>query len=68
MTLPHTEREAPVVEIYPREPKTVRVGESAMLSCRAIVGIPKPTVVWSRHDGRPFSLRIDQKISDSEIH
>ncbi|XP_055304959.1 basement membrane-specific heparan sulfate proteoglycan core protein isoform X6 [Sitodiplosis mosellana] len=54
-------REAPVVEIYPRDPQTVRVGESAMLSCRAIAGIPTPTVVWSRQDRRPLSSRVEEK-------
>ncbi|XP_031635070.1 basement membrane-specific heparan sulfate proteoglycan core protein isoform X6 [Contarinia nasturtii] len=54
-------REAPVVEIYPREPQTVRIGESAMLSCRAIAGIPTPNVIWSRSDRAPLSQRVEEK-------
>lgn len=54
-------REAPLVEIHPREPQTVRVGESAMLSCRAIAGIPAPTVIWHRRDQSPFSERIREE-------
>lgn len=54
-------REAPLLEIHPREPQTVRVGESAMLSCRAIAGIPSPTVVWSRRDQGPLSHRITEE-------
>lgn len=56
-----TVREAPVIEIYPREPVTVRVGESAMLSCRATAGIPSPTVTWARRDQSPFSHRIKEE-------
>lgn len=55
-----TARESPRVEIYPREPQTVRVGESAMLSCRAIGGIPTPSIVWARRDGSPI-LRSEEK-------
>lgn len=50
-------REAPVLEIHPKEPQQIREGESAMLSCRAIAGIPYPTVSWRRKDGRPMSNR-----------
>lgn len=32
-----------------------------MLSCRAIAGIPSPTVVWSRRDQSPFSHRIKEE-------
>lgn len=54
-------REAPQIEIHPKEPQSIRVGESAMLSCRAIAGIPSPTVVWSRRDQSPFSHRINEE-------
>lgn len=54
-------REAPVIEIYPREPQTVRVGESAMLSCRAVAGIPSPTVVWTRRDQSRLSHRVKEE-------
>lgn len=59
--VPKLAREAPTIEIYPREPQTVRVGESAMLSCRAIAGIPSPTVVWTRRDQSPLSHRIKEE-------
>lgn len=32
-----------------------------MLSCRAIAGIPTPTVVWSRQDRRPLSSHVEEK-------
>lgn len=54
-------REAPLLEIHPKEPQTVRVGESAMLSCRAVAGIPSPTVVWHRRDQSPFSDKIREE-------
>lgn len=50
-----------MVEIYPHEPQTVRVGESVMLSCRAIAGIPTPTVVWARRDRVPITHRVEEK-------
>lgn len=56
-----TAREAPAVEIHPRDPQILRVGEQALLSCRAIAGIPSPTVVWTRRDGRPISLHAKEE-------
>lgn len=50
-----------MIEIYPREPQNVRVGESPMLSCRAIGGIPTPSVVWVRRDRSPLSHRVEEK-------
>lgn len=32
-----------------------------MLSCRAIAGIPTPTVVWARQDRAPLSQRVEEK-------
>lgn len=32
-----------------------------MLSCRAIVGIPSPTVLWRRRDGQPLSHRAKEE-------
>lgn len=52
-------RESPKVEIFPSEPQTVRVDESVQLSCRAIQGIPTPTLVWLRRDGKP--IRAEEK-------
>ncbi|KAJ6634940.1 Basement membrane-specific heparan sulfate proteoglycan core protein, partial [Pseudolycoriella hygida] len=51
-------REAPLLELYPPEPQTIRVGEQTMLSCRTIAGIPTPSITWIRRDGRPLSQRI----------
>lgn len=48
------------MEIYPTEPQTIRVGEETILSCRAIVGIPTPTIKWSRRDRQPFSRRVNE--------
>lgn len=50
-----------MIEIYPHEPQTVRTGESAMLTCRAIGGIPTPNVVWSRRDRRPLPHNTDER-------
>lgn len=60
-------REAPMIEIYPREPQNVRIGESPMLSCRAIGGIPTPTVVWVRRDRSPLSSRIEEKYTGTIV-
>lgn len=55
--LPYLEREPPVVELYPKEPQKLRVGESTRFSCRVVSGAPYPTLTWSRKDGRPLSSR-----------
>lgn len=39
----------------------MRLGETAMLSCRAIAGIPLPTIVWSRRDHSPFSHLVKEE-------
>lgn len=49
------------MEIYPREPQSVRVGDSAMLSCRAIAGYPSPILTWVRRDRRVLSHRIKEE-------
>uniref|UniRef100_A0A182JY83 Basement membrane-specific heparan sulfate proteoglycan core protein n=1 Tax=Anopheles christyi TaxID=43041 RepID=A0A182JY83_9DIPT len=50
-------REKPVLEIYPSEPQTIKVGESVRLSCRASAGVPYPTITWVRKDRMPLSSR-----------
>uniref|UniRef100_A0A182P409 Terribly reduced optic lobes n=1 Tax=Anopheles epiroticus TaxID=199890 RepID=A0A182P409_9DIPT len=50
-------REKPVLEIYPNEPQTIKVGESMRLSCRASAGVPYPTITWVRKDRMPLSSR-----------
>lgn len=32
-----------------------------MISCRAIAGIPTPTIVWTRRDRRPLSNRVSEE-------
>lgn len=54
-------REAPILELYPKETQKVAVGQQAALSCRAISGIPSPTIVWKRRDNRPLSHRIKEE-------
>lgn len=53
-------RDAPVIEIFPKEAQKLKVGESTRLSCRASSGTPYPTITWSRRDGRPLSPRITE--------
>ncbi|XP_076684002.1 terribly reduced optic lobes isoform X2 [Andrena cerasifolii] len=53
-------REAPVLELHPKEPQTVLVGGSADVQCRAIAGTPMPQLLWSRQDGRPLHHNIKQ--------
>lgn len=54
------ERETPVLELYPKEPQRIKVGESVRFTCRATAGIPYPTLTWSRRDGQPLSSRISE--------
>ncbi|XP_029051246.2 basement membrane-specific heparan sulfate proteoglycan core protein isoform X2 [Osmia bicornis bicornis] len=53
-------REAPRVEIYPREVPPVILGGSTDLQCRAVAGIPMPELHWSHQNGRPFPSNIKQ--------
>lgn len=53
-------REVPVVELHPKEPQVLRVGESTRFACRVIAGIPYPTVTWARVDGRPLPAKAEQ--------
>ncbi|XP_049279689.1 basement membrane-specific heparan sulfate proteoglycan core protein isoform X5 [Anopheles funestus] len=50
-------RERPVLEVYPSEPQSIKVGESVRLSCRASAGVPYPTITWVRKDRMPLSTR-----------
>lgn len=51
--------EIPVLSIHPQASQTVIAGNSAILACRVEQGIPSPTVVWTRADGRPLSRNIE---------
>lgn len=53
------EREPPSVEIFPKEPQKLKVGESTRFSCRAS-GTPYPQITWTRRDGKPLSSRITE--------
>jgi Immunoglobulin I-set domain/Immunoglobulin domain len=55
-----TGRESPVIELFPKEPQTLRVGESTRFSCRSTSGTPQPTIVWVRRDGQPLSSRFTE--------
>lgn len=55
-----TGREAPLLELYPKETQTVTLGGSADVQCRAIAGNPMPELHWSRQDGRQFPPNIKQ--------
>ncbi|CAL7942482.1 unnamed protein product [Xylocopa violacea] len=53
-------REAPLVEIYPKEVPPVTLGGSTDLQCRTVAGIPTPELKWSHQDGRIFPPNIKQ--------
>lgn len=53
-------REIPVVELHPKEPQLLRVGESTRFACRVLAGIPYPTVTWTRVDGKPLTVHAEQ--------
>lgn len=49
-------REAPQVEIYPKEDQLqIDFGGNAYAQCRVTAGTPTPTIEWRRSDGRPLS-------------
>lgn len=54
-------REAPLIEILPSEPQVLKVGEFALFRCRAIAGVPAPTLAWTRRDGSLLSNHIEEK-------
>lgn len=56
----HSGRDPPIIELFPKEPQKLKVGESTRLSCRATSGTPYPTVTWTRTDGRPLSTRFSE--------
>lgn len=53
----------PQLEIHPQQSQTVVAGQSAILQCRAIAGIPSPTIVWRRENGLPLGSRIEEMTS-----
>lgn len=48
------------MEIFPKEPQNLRVGESTRFSCRATSGTPQPTITWVRRDGKQLSSRFTE--------
>ncbi|KAG5900605.1 hypothetical protein JTB14_017460 [Gonioctena quinquepunctata] len=55
-----TRLESPRLEIYPSTSQTIVAGNSAIVQCRAIAGIPSPTIAWRRADNSPLSQNIEQ--------
>ncbi|XP_044579343.1 basement membrane-specific heparan sulfate proteoglycan core protein isoform X2 [Cotesia glomerata] len=53
-------REAPILELYPRNIQTVITGGSTDLQCRVVAGYPVPEVHWTRQDNRPLGPNIEQ--------
>ncbi|XP_065579048.1 basement membrane-specific heparan sulfate proteoglycan core protein-like isoform X5 [Artemia franciscana] len=53
-------REPPTVEMYPSGRQTIINGASAIFQCRVTQGIPTPVVKWSRQDGRPLSVAVEE--------
>uniref|UniRef100_A0ABL0EJV2 Basement membrane-specific heparan sulfate proteoglycan core protein n=1 Tax=Rhodnius prolixus TaxID=13249 RepID=A0ABL0EJV2_RHOPR len=51
-------REAPTLEIHPTNFTQLNVGTSMMVHCRAMSGIPTPTITWFRRDNRPFPSNV----------
>ncbi|XP_044266423.1 basement membrane-specific heparan sulfate proteoglycan core protein isoform X17 [Tribolium madens] len=51
--------EIPILSVHPQASQTITAGNSAILACRVDAGIPAPTVVWTRADGRPLSPNIE---------
>ena len=48
-------REPPTIEIFPEESQTITTGSSVLFQCRAMAGIPTPTIKWTREDRRPIA-------------
>uniref|UniRef100_A0AAG5CPX2 Basement membrane-specific heparan sulfate proteoglycan core protein n=1 Tax=Anopheles atroparvus TaxID=41427 RepID=A0AAG5CPX2_ANOAO len=56
-------REKPILQIHPSEPQSIKVGESARLTCRVSAGVPYPKISWARKDRQPLSSRF---VNDAE--
>lgn len=50
----------PQLEIYPRSSQEVLAGQSAQVQCRAIGGIPSPTIRWSKENGSPLGSKVEE--------
>lgn len=57
----------PAIEIQPFQPQSVRIGDSVILTCRILAGIPAPNVVWARRDGRPLTLRTKETYDGPDL-
>ncbi|KAJ8979363.1 hypothetical protein NQ317_002952, partial [Molorchus minor] len=55
-----TPLEAPRLELYPGNRQVVLEGNSALLYCRPVAGIPSPVITWTRGDNRPFGRNIEE--------
>lgn len=54
-----TGREAPSVEIYPKDKQTVFATGTALLQCRVSRGEPSPSLRWSRPNNQPLSSHVE---------
>ncbi|XP_065222037.1 basement membrane-specific heparan sulfate proteoglycan core protein isoform X4 [Planococcus citri] len=52
-------REAPAVEIYPKDRQTVFIGGTALIQCRVSRGEPSPTLTWSRTNNQQLSSHVE---------
>ncbi|CAG9863069.1 unnamed protein product [Phyllotreta striolata] len=55
-----TRLETPRLEIHPQTTQTVIAGNSAVIQCRAIAGIPSPTITWSRENNLPLGPNVEE--------
>lgn len=53
-------REAPIIELYPNARQTVTLGGSVLFQCRAIGGIPSPTIKWTRRNGESLPSQVEE--------
>ncbi|XP_028137681.2 basement membrane-specific heparan sulfate proteoglycan core protein isoform X7 [Diabrotica virgifera virgifera] len=55
-----TRLETPRLEVYPSSSQIVIAGNSAVVQCRAVAGIPSPTITWTRENGLPLSSNVEE--------
>lgn len=55
-----SEREAPIIELYPDARQIVTLGGSVLIQCRVTGGIPSPVVKWSRSNGESLPSQMEQ--------
>ncbi|XP_072390117.1 basement membrane-specific heparan sulfate proteoglycan core protein isoform X26 [Diabrotica undecimpunctata] len=55
-----TRLETPRLEVYPSSSQIVIAGNSAVVQCRAVAGIPSPTITWTRENNLPLSSNVEE--------